>query len=140
MYVVSMQGNNYLKHYLGVFTSKKKAINTLVAAGIKIYTKADAFKDLDKQIKRYQEWLHIHGTVESQQEFIRKKLDRIEATKLRIAKSKIYTRYLTTANFQLYLINNKLQAYSTGADFTDGLDIYIEKIETNKIVNGFNDD
>ena len=140
MYIVSMQGNNYLKNYIGVFTSKKKAVDALVTAGVRIYTATDAIKDLDKQIKRYQEWPYTHGTVEEHQKFQRQNLDRIEANKSRIAKSKTYARYLTTAAFQVYLINNKLQAYSTGPNFTDGLDIYIEKIETNKIVNGFDDD
>lgn len=140
MYIVYMQGNNYLKNYLGVFTSKKKAVDMLVSAGVRIYTAIDAIKDFDNQIKRYQEWPHTHGTIAEHEEFQRRNLDRIEACKLRVAKSKTYGRYLTTANFQNYLINNKLQAYSTGADFTEGLDIFIEKIETNKIVNGFDDD
>lgn len=140
MYVVDMQGNNYLKHYLGVFTSKKKAVDTLVAAGVRIYTAADAIKDLDKQIRRYYEWPHTHGTAEEHQEFIRRNVGRISASKTRIIADPKYARYLTTQAFQNYLIKNKLQAYSTGASFQEGLDIYIEKVEPNKIVNGFDDD
>lgn len=140
MYIVSMQGNNYLKNYLGVFTSKKKAVDTLVAAGVKIYTAKDAIKDLDKQINRYYNCPHTHGSIEEHQEFIRLNVARISASKTRIITDSKYARYLTTSNFQNYLINNKLQAYSTGASFEEGIDIYIEKIETNKIVNGFDDD
>lgn len=140
MYIVNMQGNNYLKNFLGVFTSKKKAVDTLLAAGVRLYTAIDAIKDLDKQITRYQEWPHTHGTLEQHTEFIRRNLDRIKASKLRIAKSKTYARYLTTQAFQDSLVANKLNAYSTGASFAEGLDIFIEKIELNKIVNGFNDD
>lgn len=135
-----MQGNNCLRNYLGVFTSKKKAVDTLMAAGVRIYNAKDAIKNLDKQITRYYNWPLTHGTVEEHQEFIRRNVERISASKTRIIADLKYARYLTTGNFQNYLINNKLQAYSTGASFEEGLDIYIEKIETNKIVNGFDDD
>lgn len=140
MYIVYMQGNNYLQNYLGVFTSKKKAVDTLVAAGVRIYKAKDAIKDLDKQITRYYEWPHTHGTVEEHQEFIRRNVARISASKTRIIADPEYARYLTTEVFQNYLNANHLRAYSTGASFKEGLDIYIEKIPTNKIVNGFNDD
>ena len=140
MYIVSIQGNNYLKNYLGVFTSKKKAVDTIVAAGARIYTAADAIKDLDKKITQYYNWPHTHGSVEDHQEFIKRNVARISASKTRIIADSKYARYLTTANFQNYLINNKLKVYSTGISFEEGLEIFIEKIETNKIVNGFNDD